>query len=367
MAEFRFRLAPQEVRGFAIDGKTSLNDLEMLGIGATDEALATLEEMGSAEFGAKSAMDAAPAPVTTPTASYALQFLQHFYAEPIMVVTQARVADAVFGRSFAGTWEDEEVVLPIAERIGQVRAYTDASDIPLASYNVNYEARTIVRAELGLRAGILEMKRAAKQRIDAMGLKRSAVSEALAIFANRVAFYGFNNGNNRTYGGLNDPGLPNYTTVPADGTGSSTTWANKSFALITRDLRLAVQALRQRSGGLFDPARDGFTIAVAMAARDALDTATDYNMSVMDYIKKTWPNARVETVPQFDGANASANVFYVIADSINGRRVVEQVMQQSLFLVGITPNAKGNTEDYSNATAGVVVSQPIGIVRYSGI
>lgn len=366
MSEIRFRLAPKEVCGFAIDKDTTLDDLRDIGIDATDKALDALETLGAAEFG-KSAMDAAPATITTPSAAYALQFLQHFYAEPIVAVTQARVADRVFGRTFAGAWEDEEIVLPIAERVGQGRPYTDAGNIPLSTFNVNYEARTVFRAELGLRNGELEQRRAAKQRIDAMGLKRSAVTEALAIIANDIAFNGFNGGNGRTYGGLNDPGLPAYTTVAATGTGSTTTWSTKSFANITADLRGAVQALRTRSGYNFAPERDAFTIAVAGACAEYLNTATDYNMSVMDYIKKTWPGARVEAVPQFNTANGGANVFYVIADRINGRPVVEQVMQQALFLVGITPEAKGNTEDYSNATAGVLVGQPIGIVRYSGI
>lgn len=367
MSEIRLRLAPEQVRGFSVDGKTSLDDLKYLGIDATPSALAAMDEMGAAEFGGKTAMDAAPASITTPSNAFALQFLQHFYAEPVLVVTQARVADRIVGRTFAGSWEDEEIVLPIAERVGQGRAYTDAGNVPLSSFNVNYEARTIFRAELGLRAGILEMRRAAKQRIDAMGLKRSAVSEALAIIANDIAFNGYNGGNGRTYGLLNDPGLPAYSTVAATGTGSTTTWSTKSFANITADLRGAVQALRTRSGYNFDPERDSFTIAVAGACREYLDTATDYNMSVMDYIRKTWKGARVEAVPQFGSANGGANVFYVIADKINGRPVVDQVMQQSLFLVGITPEAKGNTEDYSNATAGVLVGQPIGIVRYSGI
>lgn len=367
MAEIRFRLAPSEVQGFAIDKETKLDDLRTLGIDATEQALAAMDELGAELGGSGKAMDAAPAPVTTPSNEFALQFLQHFFTDPIMVVTQARVADKIFGRSFAGAWEDEEVVLPIVERIGQARPYTDAGNIPLASFNANYEARRIFRAELGLRAGVLEMRRAAKQRLDPLGYKRSAVAEALAIIANDIAFNGYNDGLGRTYGGLNDPSLPNYVNVAATGTGGATQWSTKSFAQITADLRDAVRALRMRSGYNFNPNADAFVIAVAGSAVDYLNTATDYNMSVMDYIKKTWPNARVEAVPQFVGANGGADVFYLIADRIGNKPVVDQVMQQALFLVGITPEAKGNTEDYSNATAGVLFSQPIGVVRFSGI
>ena len=361
MAEIRLHLNPSQVRPFAMDEKTTMDDLRRLGIDALPDVVSEMEKQGKTL-----GMDEAPNAVTTPSAAYALQFLQYFFPTPIEVVTQARVADELLGRNIAGSWYDEQLVLPIAERVGQARPYTDAGNIPYASFNVNYEPRTVVRMELGFKVGPLEAQRAAAQRIDAVGIKRRAVANALAISTNAIAFNGFNDGKGHTYGILNDPGLPAYVTVAA-GTGGTTTWSSKTFEEIVADLQTAIAALRLRTGSNFDPFRDGFTLGVASAAVDYLNTVTQFGVSVMDYIKKTWPGARIVAVPQFNGANSTANVFYLIADRIAGQEVAGQYIQQTMFLVGITPAAKGADEDYSNATAGVLVGQPIGIVRYSGI
>ncbi len=64
--------------------------------------------------------------------------------------------------------------------------------------------------------------------------KRESAGLALEQQRNAVGFYGYNSGNNFTYGFLNDPNLPAYMTVAATGTGSSTLWSTKTFLEITR-------------------------------------------------------------------------------------------------------------------------------------
>lgn len=352
------RMKAGQVNAVALDSMEklpTLDDLKQLGVMFDADALKTV-------------MDAAPPAITTPTVANAVQFLQYFFARPIQVVTQARVIDDLIGRSVAGSWADEEIQMPIVERIGQARPYTDAANVPEASFNQNFEGRKIFRMELGASANRLEMERAAKMRIDSMALKRAAVAQALDIGRNDVGFNGYNDGSGHTYGILNDPGLPAYTTVAQNAGNTSTEWKDKTYLEIVADLRTAVQALRTRSGSNFDPTRDAFTLGVATDCRDALDTTSQYGNSVMDYIGKTWPKCRVVTVPQFNDANGGANVFYVIADNVAGEPVADQYVQAELFLVGAKPTAKGGMlEDYSNATAGAFVTVPIGIVRYTGI
>lgn len=361
MPQIHLRMTPSQVSAVALDSIPSngamptMDDLAKLGVFFDEAAL-------------KSVMDAAPAAITTPTVANALQFLQYFFPKAIKVVTQARVADELLGRTIAGSWADQEIVQRIMENIGQPRPYTDAANVPEASFNQNFEARTVYRMELGASANRLEIERASRMLVDAMEAKRSAAATALAIGMNDVAFNGYNDGNSHTYGILNDPGLGAYVTVAQNAGGTSTTWANKTYLEIIADIRTAVAALRTQSGSNFDPERDAFTLGVASACRDALDTTSEYGKSVMGYIRETYPRCRVVSVPQFNGANATANVFYVIAEELAGEPVVDQYVQAELFLVGACPTAKGGMlEDYSNATAGTFVTVPAGIVRYTGI
>lgn len=355
MSEINISLKPSQVRPYAMDGETTLATLECLGVRMAPGAMESYQAV----------VDAAPALQTTPSVSTPLQFLQTFIAEAVEIVTTARVADEIVGRDFAGNWYDEEIVIPIMERIGQARPYGDTTNLKMASWNNNFDARTVFRAEIGLSVGRLETMRASAMRVDSLGMKRNSCAEALAIIANDIAFNGYNGGANRTYGLLNDPNLSAYVTV-ASGTGG-TKWSAKNFDEITADIRTAVNALRIQSGAHFDPTRDSFVMAVALSAMDAFNYTSQFGYSVYDFVKKNYPNARIVGVPQFDGANGGSSVFYVIADRINGRKCVMQLMQADLFLLGVEQKVKGHEEGFSNATAGMLVSQPIGIVRYTGI
>ena len=91
----KFYLKPEQVREWAMAARpATLEALGKIGIGFSHRALQMLQSTIQA-MDAAYAMDAAPAPVTTPSASAALQFLQHFLSVPIRVVTMARKADEI--------------------------------------------------------------------------------------------------------------------------------------------------------------------------------------------------------------------------------------------------------------------------------
>jgi len=349
-----------KVRPYAMDEKTTEQTLNLLGVSVDKGAIADRKEILS-----RYAQDVAVAPVTAPSVTTPIQFLQHWISEVIEVVTAAREIDDIAGRTIAGRWEDESVVQTILERTGQARPYGDHTDIPFASWNTNFETRDIVRFEEGSFVGILEEARAAAMNVSSSSEKRTAAAESLAIEMNNVGFFGYNEGNNRTYGFLNDPNLPNYVSVAQGST--ATTWASKTYEEITADIRTAFSALRVKSGNLFKPERDASTIALPVACMEYLNVENALGRSVYQFIKDNYPNARITSAVQLDGANSGANVFYVFADKINNKRVLDQYVQEVFKLLGVEKKAKGMLEDYTNATAGVIVAQPIGIVRYTGI
>ena len=353
----KFSIPADKVKAYAMDENTTETTLDALGVHYTAHAMD--------EFRAY-ANDAAPALQTTPSNMTPVQFLQYWIPEMIKIVTASRDADDILGRDFAGSWEDEEIVQPVIEYTGKPRVYGDKTTFNLASFNINYETRTIVRFEQDVEVGKLEEARAAKQRVDAQGTKRDAAATALAINANDIAFFGYNAGNNKTYGMLNDPSLPAYTAF-AQGAASSTTWASKTFNEIVADIKAMMSALRVRSGNNFKPERDASTLALSVAVVDQLQTVNQLGgTSVLDWLKKTYPGCRVTSAVQLDGANSTANVAYLFADTIDGKKVIAQYMQDALRLIGVEQGAKNFKEVYSNATAGVMLRIPVGLTRWTG-
>jgi hypothetical protein len=361
--EVRLELAPSEVRGFSFDeyAKVSEKDLNVLGVSMDESAKSALMNV----YGQKYAMDAALQ--TTPSITNPVQFFQYWEPEAVEIVTSAMKIDDIVGRTIAGSFEEEEIVTRVMERTGSAHPYTDTANIPLSSWNQNFITRSVVRFEEGLEVGYLESLRADRMRVDSHKEKAAAAAQSLAIEHNNIGFYGYANGLNKTYGFLNDPNLPAYQTVAEDDA-QNTSWSVKSFNDITADIITAVSALVNQLGGLFDPRKDEFVLSLALQSTQYLNTMNELGTkSVSAWISETYPKCRIESAVQLNGANGGENVMYLHVERVNGKPVVRQYVQDVLRLVGVEKRAKVTVEDYASATAGVVVTQPIGFVRYSGI
>ena len=301
-----------------------------------------------------------------------VQFLQNWLPGLVRVQTQARKIDTLIGKTTVGSWEEEEVVQRVLEPVGGATPYGDTTNISMASYNVNAERRTIVRFEKGFEVFRLEAARAGRYMVDTAAEKRNSVGLALEVQRNTVGFSGYNGGNNRTYGFLNDPGLPAYYTV-ASGASSSPLWSTKTFTEITADIRQAAAKLQTQSGDLINAGTTPTTLAVSTNNYAYLTTVAVYgNQSVLGWIRETFPLMRVESAPQLNSANGGANVFYLYAETVddgstdNGR-VFDQIVPAQFMALGVQQLPKSVIEDFTLATAGVLLKRPFAVVRASGM
>lgn len=316
-------------------------------------------------------MDALQSLTTTPSVATPVQFLQNWLPGFVFILTAARKIDDIIGIMITGSWEDEQIVQGILERVGDGQPYGDYTNVPLSSWNVNFNYRTVVRFEEGLKVGILESARAARMLVDDAGMKREAAALNLEINRNAVGFYGFNAGNNNTYGFLNDPGLGSYTIV-ANGASGFPQWSTKTFLEITKDIRTAIVQLRTQSQDTIDPEKVDLTLAVATASVDWLSTTSDFGISVRDWMRQAYPRMRVVSAPQLNAAHASDNVFYLQADKIDdmstdGGQVWIQPVPTKFQVLGVQQLAKAYEESYSNSTAGAMCKRPFAVVRFYGI
>lgn len=318
------------------------------------------------------AMDDQQGDVSSPSMTTPVQFLQNWLPGFVKVITAARKIDELVGITTTGSWEDEEIVQGLLEPIGNAVPYGDYSNVPLASWNTNFIRRTVVRFEKGIKVGMLEEARAARIRISTAAEKRSSAALALEIQRNLIGFFGFNGGNNLTYGFLNDPSLPAYVTVAASGTGSSTLWSNKSFLQIVADIRVAAAQLQTQSQDTINPEDVELTLALPTASYQYLSVTSDFGISVRDWISKTYPKMRVVSAPQLNAANGGANVLYLYAEHVDDgasddSRTWVQVVPAKFQALGVERQAKAYVEDYTSATAGVLLKRPYAVVRYTGL
>lgn len=348
----------------AILAQTYLS-LDKIGISLDERSVAKMANYLATGMDADLTVPLTTASITTP-----VQFLQAWLPGFVNVVTAARRIDELVGVVTQGNWEDEEIVQGVMEMTGNAVPYGDYTSIPQSSWNVNYVRRTIVRFEEGMTVGRLEEARAAAIRANSAEGKREAAAMALEIERNRIGFNGYNAGANRTYGFLNETGLPAYIDVAGAGAGQN--WSAKDYLAIVSDLLTAYAQLRTQSQEIVDPKRTQITLAIATDSVDRLSTVSQFGNSVQEWINENYPNTRVISAPELNLANGGESVFYMYAETVgesgsDDSRTFIQVVPNRFLTLGVDQRAKNYEEDYSNATAGIMVKRPYAIVRYTGI
>lgn len=367
--EVRSHVYGRDIRALAMTAEdcAQYGALSQIGIGLSPSFVRDqIRDMGLDGM----AMDDTQGLVTAASISNPIQFLQSWLPGFVRVMTAARQIDELVGITTAGQWDDEEVIQGVLEPVGEAVLYGDYTNVPLGSWNANFERRTVIRFEKGFMVGLLEDARSARVRINNAAEKRAAMSIALDIIRNKVGFYGFNAGNNRTYGFLNDPSLPAYVTAANPGGG--TTWATKTFLQITADIRGMFARLQAAGKGQINVKKTKTTLALALSVEQYLTVTSDFGKSVSAWLSETYPNCRVVSAPELDAANGGANVAYLYADSVedggsDGGATFAQIVPAKFQALGTEKKAKGYVEDFSNATAGIFVKRPFAIQRLTGI
>lgn len=369
----RSSLRARQVRSYGMDAKVTASAVRELGLLGIHIPANIVKEQVTKLFAGDSSYT--PGAVTSSSIPTPLQFLQQWLPGFVKVITAARKIDDLVGIKTVGSWEDQEIVQGILEPNAIAQEYGDQTNIPLSSWNANFERRTIIRGEMGMSVFTLEEARTAAIRVSSAEEKRQGAAIALEQFRNAVGFYGWNNGSNRTFGFLNEPGLLAFKTVAGG------TWDTKTFLQLTNDIRIAVRDLRVQSRDLIDPETVDLTLALPTNKVDFLSVTSDFGVSVRDWLTQTYPKIRVVSIPEFSlqqaagGATAGQDVFYLFAESIDtsvdgssdGGDVFAQLVQTKFMTLGVEKRVKSYVESYSNAIAGILCKRPWAVVRYVGI
>ena len=148
-------------------------------------------------------------------------------------------------------------------------------------------------------------------------------------------------------------------------------WSQKFFIttfLKLNDINLAYSTLAERLEGHLDE-NTKLKLVIPTAVQGMLNkTNSFFNKTVKTMLKETYGNIEILAVPQLNGADGGENAFYLMVDEdLNGSFIQGQFFQQKMLLLGMMRKTKGFEEDFSNATAGCFVAQPLAIYRGSGI
>src|SRR5690606_28478965 len=121
---------PLKITAAAIASVGILRELNQAGITITQDGL---EKMIAAYKSGAIAQDSFTQPITTPSITTPVQFLQAWLPGFVHVITQARKIDKLVGITTVGSWEDEEIVQGVMELVGGATPYSDYGNVPMSS------------------------------------------------------------------------------------------------------------------------------------------------------------------------------------------------------------------------------------------
>ena len=262
-------------------------------------------------------------------------------------------------------WADEKYFTPMIERTGQTTPYSDFGMPLVSGLNANFNETGHYRFTAKYQHGNLEAAQYQKGRINYQAFLLSAVTEALAVELNNVAFNGYiKNSSNAyiCYGLLNNPELPSYEA--AQNTFEAMTWQNM-MNFFTK----AVTKLTQQTGNNIN-GESRIRVVISASAFNSLKSKwTNLGISAYEKLQQLYPNMYFVSAIELDKAEQNQNVIYFIGESNAGGIADSTKLGYSeLALAGnVVQTDNGYSQAISAGTCGALVFKPSFIVRYKGI
>ena len=262
-------------------------------------------------------------------------------------------------------WADEKYFTPMIERTGQTTPYSDFGMPLVSGLNANFNETGHYRFTAKYQHGNLEAAQYQKGRINYQAFLLSAVTEALAVELNNVAFNGYiKNSSNAyiCYGLLNNPELPSYEAAQI--TFEAMTWQN-----IMNFFTKAVTKLTQQTGNNIN-GESKIRVVISASAFNSLKSKwTDLGISAYEKLQQLYPNMYFVSAIELDKVENNEKAIYFIGESNAGGIADSTKLGYSeLALAGnVVQTDNGYSQAISAGTCGALVFKPSFIVRYKGI
>ena len=262
-------------------------------------------------------------------------------------------------------WADEKYFTPMIERTGQTTPYSDFGMPLVSGLNANFNETGHYRFTAKYQHGNLEAAQYQKGRINYQAFLLSAVTEALAVELNNVAFNGYiKNSSNAyiCYGLLNNPELPSYEEERK--TFDTMTWQE-----VMNFFTKAVTKLTQQTGNNIN-GESRIRVVISASAFNSLKSKwTNLGISAYEKLHQLYPTMYFISAIELDKAEQNNNVIYFIGESNAGGIADSTKLGYSeLALAGnVVQTDNGYSQAISAGTCGALVFKPSFIVRYKGI
>ncbi len=301
--------------------------------------------------------------ITTPNTTVPAEFLAYIDPMVIEIMTAPRRAREIFNEEKKGDWTTPYAKWRVDEITGSTQPYSDYANGTTSGVNSEWQTRPQYVFQTSITYGDMEVAMSSAAKINLAAAKQRAAARVIDIDANKFYLLGVRG--REIYGILNDPNLPASITAAATGAGSSTKWADKTTQQIYNDILALFAQLTEQSSGLIDkdtPLK--LILSPEMSVR--LGAATDFNVSVLDMLKKYFSSIQIVTVPELHSATAGETVM-LIAPEVAGQKTGLLAFGEKIRAGRIVPDLSSFRQKYTGTTYGGIVLQPYAFASMTGM
>ena len=262
-------------------------------------------------------------------------------------------------------WADEKYFTPMIERTGQTTPYSDFGMPLVSGLNANFNETGHYRFTAKYQHGNLEAAQYQKGRINYQAFLLSAVTEALAVELNNVAFNGYIKNSSLSYvcyGLLNNPELPDYEQAQKN-------FDTMDWQDVMNFFTKAVTKLTQKTGNNIN-GESRIRVVISASAFNSLKSKwTNLGISAYEKLQQLYPNMYFVSAIELDKVENNEKAIYFIGESNAGGIADSTKLGYSeLALAGnVVQTDNGYSQAISAGTCGALVFKPSFIVRYKGI
>lgn len=298
--------------------------------------------------------------VTAPNSGVPVEFTSYLDPRVIEILTGPRNSREIFAEVKKGDWTTSYARFEVDEITGAVEAYTDYGNAGMADVNPTYPVRQQYVFQTNIRYGDRELDYAAKARLQLAARKQRAAATTIDIAQNKYNLLGVED--MEIYGLLNEPNRP-AAIIPGIGKDGNT-WKLKTTKEIYADYLLLFQNLAKNSLGHIRNDSDLILVTSPSSAVE-LGKATDYNVSVMDMIKRYTPNIKFAQLPELEQFTAS--IVLLICRSINGEPTGEFGFSEKMRAMRLVPETSSFKQKFVGTSYGCILYRPFAVATMTGV
>ncbi len=301
--------------------------------------------------------DAQPELVTVSNAGIPAWLTNYFDPRIIQILTSPmRATEIVGSEEKKGDWTTTYATFLSLELTGEVSSYGDFNTNGQANANINFPQRQSYLYQVFTNWGELQMARAGNARVDWANKVNEASVLVLNKYQNLTYFFGVSGLLN--YGLLNDPAL--YPSIVATSAWNASATAAE---VVYEDIRrLYVQAQLQ-SNGVIDMDTP-CTLAMSPVLSVALNKTNQYNVNVVDQLKKNFPNLTVKTAVEY--STSTGELVQLIFTNVQGQQTATTAFTEKMRAHAVVVGSSSWSQKKSQGTFGTIIYQPFAIASMIG-